>query len=82
MESEEQPEAPQVHALHFTFSCEGYKTAELVFQREDEYAMLLQRAKAELIAFQKKYEFLSGELDFILDLIDEMKHKHEKEKAS
>lgn len=82
MESDEHPEEPQVHALHFTFSGEGYKTAEKVFQREDEYAMLLQRAKAELIAFQKKYEFLSGELDFILGVIDEMQAKRETEKAS
>ena len=82
MESDEHPESPQVHALHFTFSGEGYKTAEKVFQRADEYAMLLQRAKAELIAFRKKYEFLSGELDFILGVIDEMQAKHDAEKAS
>ena len=83
VEREDCPEEPKPHALYFTVSGDGYKRGEFVFKREDEYAMLLQRAKAELIAFQKKYDFLSGELDYILSVIDALESKRDaEEKAS
>ena len=46
----------------------GYKPIEVVFKRDDEYQMLLQRALAELRDFKRKYERLK-ELREILDLI-------------
>lgn len=61
---------PELRALHFTVSGEGYKTAEFVFQRQDEYAMLLKRAYAEAHTFAEKYRRLSGELYEIFELID------------
>lgn len=72
IESETDPQAPQIAALHFTISGEGYKTATLVFQNPTEYGALLKRAHAELHAFAEKYRVLSNELDAILKLIDEL----------
>ena len=46
-----------------------YKPTELVVQRKDEYATLLETAKRELIAFRKKYSMLV-ELKEVFDEID------------
>lgn len=38
---------------------EGYKPTERIFRNEDEHALLLARARAELAAFQRKYNGLT-----------------------
>lgn len=72
IESETDPDAPKIAALHFTGVGEGYKAAPLVFRNPTEYSGLLKRAYAELHAFAEKYRVLSNELDAILKLIDEL----------
>lgn len=72
IESETNPDAPKVAALHFTISGEGYKTAERVFTVDSEYQALLKRAYAELHAFSQKYQTLKNELGEILGLIDQL----------
>ena len=44
---------------------EGYRSIEFVVKNDNEYAKLLQRALGELIAFQKKYEFLSNREELV-----------------
>lgn len=48
---------------------EGYTPTYIMARREEGYVAMLQRAKAELTAFKKKYHQLS-ELQEILDLIN------------
>lgn len=63
---------PELRALHFTTSGEGYKTAERVFKNPDEYSALLQRAYAELHAFAERYRRFKDEFGEILELIDQL----------
>lgn len=69
---DKKPEFPEITALHFTVSGEGYKTAARVFQNQDEYAALLKRAYAELHAFAERNKMLSNELGEILELIEKL----------
>ena len=61
-------DAPEIRFFH-RIDSGGYKQAELIFRREDEYQALLKQALADLQAFKRKYKNLQ-ELDYILDLID------------
>lgn len=63
---------PELRALHFTTSGEGYKTAELVFKNPDEYSALLKRAFAELHHFAERNRRFTDELGEILELIDQL----------
>lgn len=63
---------PELRALHFTVSGEGYKTAALVFKNHDEYAALLKRAFAELHHFAERNRRFTDELGEILELIDQL----------
>ena len=67
-EKEDEPAAVPVRVFYKNDNG-GYKQAEKVFQREDEYQKLLQTALAELRAFKVKYARLQ-ELSEILALID------------
>lgn len=69
---ESKPDAPQYHAFYFTGGADGYKTAARTFTMPDEYEALLKRAKAELIAFSKKYKMLKDDLGEILELIEQL----------
>ena len=60
--------APEVRFFH-RIDSGGYKQADRIFRRADEYAELLKCALADLHAFKLKYETLQ-ELDYILTLID------------
>lgn len=72
IQNDSKPDATPIHALHFTASGEGYKTAELVFRNQDEYEKLLQNAYADLQAFSKKYQTLKDDLGEILELIEQL----------
>lgn len=61
-------EAPEIRYFH-RIDSGGYRQAEMVFRKEDDYKKLLQQAYADLQAFKRKYSSLS-ELDYILELID------------
>lgn len=65
-ETKEQKQTP----VRFFYNNDGksYKTADVVFTKEDEYQKLLQSALSELQAFKKKYYMLQ-ELSDILALI-------------
>lgn len=47
---------------------EGYKPTERIYRNADEHSLLLQRARAELAAFQRKYSGLT-ELSELFDAI-------------
>ena len=49
-----------------------YTTVQRIVTNKDNYARLLAAALAELTAFKKKYETLSGELEVIFDAIDQI----------
>lgn len=49
-----------------------YTTVQNVVTNKDSYARLLAAALAELTAFKKKYETLSGDLEVIFDAIDQI----------
>lgn len=49
-----------------------YTTVQRVVANKDSYARLLAAALAELTAFKKKYETLSGDLEVIFDAIDQI----------
>ena len=53
---------------------EGYRSIEYVVKNDTEYEKLLQRALSELIAFQKKYAFLSNreELVRLIETVSDM----------
>lgn len=72
IQDDQKPDAPQYHALYYTGSGEGYKTADRVFTVPDEYAALLARARGELKAFAKKYHTLKDDLGEILELIEQL----------
>lgn len=65
-------DAPKIHAFYFTGAQEGYVSAPKTFTVPAEYDALLNRAKMELRAFQKKYEMLSNELDEVMDAISRL----------
>lgn len=69
VEEEEPPtDRPEIRTLHKTDDKSGYKPIEIIVQKKDEYALLLERAWAELRAFKAKYAMLS-ELEEIMALI-------------
>lgn len=49
-----------------------YTTVQKVVTNKDSYARLLAAALAELTAFKKKYETLSGDLEVVFDAIDQI----------
>lgn len=49
-----------------------YTTVQRIVTNKDSYAKLLAAALAELTAFKKKYETLSGDLEVIFDAIDQI----------
>ena len=55
--TESEDEAP-VRVFHISSEPKKYKPTKLILQQPDEYALLLQRAKDELYAFQRKYKSL------------------------
>ena len=67
---DEQPEGVDVAPRVFVKSdvYPGYRSMELIIQNDNEYDLLVQRALGELIAFQKKYAFLSDH-DLLTQLI-------------
>lgn len=68
VESEHKEEPQQIRVM-YTSNKGGYKQTKLIVQQKDEYEALLERAKAELKAFKKKYSMLI-ELNEIFELID------------
>ncbi len=64
-------EPQAVRAFVMPSGSRQYKPIGVVVSRPDEYTALLQKAKAELAAFRKKYASLV-ELDSIFDAIDEI----------
>lgn len=68
IESEHKEEPQQIRVM-YTSNKGGYKPTKLIVQQKDEYEALLERAKAELKAFKKKYSMLV-ELNEIFELID------------
>jgi len=48
----------------------AYMPVKMIFRNDDEYNSLLNRAKTELMAFQKRYKEIA-ELELVLDVIDE-----------
>jgi len=50
---------------------EGYKPVTIIIKREDEYLALLERARNELLAFQKKYGIIA-ELEPIFEAIKQV----------
>ena len=49
-----------------------YTTVQRIVTNKDSYARLLAAALAELTAFKKKYETLSGDLEVVFDAIDQI----------
>lgn len=49
----------------------GYKETTKIFRNPDEYSKLLSNAKAELLAFERKYKTLT-ELDELFDVIHQL----------
>ena len=66
--TESEDEAP-VRVFHISSEPKKYKPTKLILQQPDEYALLLQRAKDELYAFQRKYKSLV-ELEEVFSAID------------
>ena len=61
----------ELRLFHKTASDEGYKPITFIMQNEDEYQILLKKAKAELRGFQNKYRCLA-ELGEIFELIEKL----------
>ena len=61
-------EAP-VRVFHISTEKSTYKPTKLILQQPNEYQALLERAKQELYAFQRKYKSLQ-ELDEVFTAID------------
>lgn len=68
--NEEKPDLPPVRAFQFVRNSEGYKPTEQVFQRPDEYALMLKRAYAELRAFEIRNKILESDLSEVFAAID------------
>ena len=66
--TEDEDEAP-VRVFHISTEKSVYKPTKLILQQPDEYQALLNRAKQELYAFQRKYKTLV-ELDEVFSAID------------
>lgn len=49
-----------------------YTTVQRIVTNKDSYTRLLAAALAELTAFKKKYETLSGDLEVVFDAIDQI----------
>ena len=64
-------EAKSFRLMFKNESTGGYKQTTFILKQADEYEKLLDMAKSELYAFQKKYESLV-ELESIFELIDEL----------
>lgn len=62
-------EKPPVRFFLQTVNGTGYKPTETIYRNRDEYRDLLDTAKAELKAFQRKYSRLK-ELDGVFEAID------------
>ena len=62
-------EEPQQVRVMYTSKDGGYKQTKFIVQDKDEYQHMLEKAKAELRAFKKKYAMLQ-ELQTIFELID------------
>ena len=60
-----------IRAFSLTTESCTYQPTRFFLQQPDEYQALLERAKAELIAFKKKYKALT-ELEEIFEAIDEL----------
>lgn len=66
---EGEQEKPPVRFFLQTVNSTGYKPTETIYRNRDEYRDLLDTAKAELKAFQRKYSRLK-ELDGVFEAID------------
>ena len=62
-------EEPQQVRVMYTSKDGGYKQTKFIVQDKDEYQHMLEKAKAELRTFKKKYAMLQ-ELHAIFELID------------
>ena len=62
-------EEPQQVRVMYTSKDGGYKQTKFIVQDKDEHQHMLEKAKAELRAFKKKYAMLQ-ELHAIFELID------------
>ena len=60
-----------VRVFHISQEKSVYKPTKLILSKPDEYSALLERAKQELYAFQRKYKSLI-ELEDIFKAIDEL----------
>ena len=67
VEDKSKPEPQKIRVMQFTE--ESYKPVQLIVRNKTEYESLLERARAELRAFKKRYHTLV-ELEEILALID------------
>lgn len=56
---------------NLTFEKSEYHPTKLILQKPDEYKSLLEKAKNELYAFQKKYSILK-ELSYLFEEIDKL----------
>ena len=65
----EKPEPVRFRMMIKTDDKSGYKETIRVVQNKDEYALMLNRAKAELHAFKEKYRTLA-ELEEVFEAID------------
>lgn len=66
--TDDEKEEP-IRVFHISTEPKKYKPTKLILQQPDEYRALLQRAKDELYAFQRKYKSLV-ELEEVFDAID------------
>lgn len=66
--TDDEKEEP-IRVFHISTEPKKYKPTKLILQQPDEYLALLQRAKDELYAFQRKYKSLV-ELEEVFDAID------------
>lgn len=64
-----EPEVTQIRVFYKTDNQSGYKPCRMILKKTDEYKMLLERCRSELLAIKKKFENLS-EYDEIWELIN------------
>lgn len=70
-EKEVPTDRPEVRVFYKSDTESGYKPTELIVQNEDEYKVLLKRAKMELESFKRKYAMLR-ELQELFELIENL----------
>lgn len=68
---EDKKDAPKIRSYQVTTTRNTYEPTRLFIQKPDEYEALLERAKAELEAFKRRYQTLA-ELEQLFEAIEEI----------